>query len=156
MQLSTSVKTLPIHSSTQRSTTTAVAQPPRDQGEKVLSWGKMTLKPGEKVTRSFTVKVFDEIPATARGTSRAKLIRLRYDQHLRYQRQYQRPMCEAPKVLEATVAQLPRTGPGENMLFAGVLGSVVTFFYARTRQLSAQKSGSSAKTLTQGHYREVL
>jgi hypothetical protein len=46
--------------------------------------------------------------------------------------------CTAPKVLEAAIEQLPSTGPGENMLFAGVLGSVVTFFYARSRQLNKE------------------
>lgn len=108
-----------------------------DQGEKVLSWGKMTLKPGEKATRSFTVKVLDEIPATARGTSDPSsydcVMTNTFGTNVSVNVQ-----CEAPKVLEATVAQLPRTGPGENMVFAGVLGSVVTFFYARTRQLSAE------------------
>ena len=107
------------------------------QGEKVLSWGKMTLKPGEKVTRSFTVKVLDEIPATARGTSEPSsydcVMTNTFGTSVSINVQ-----CEAPKVLEATIEQLPSTGPGENMLFAGVLGSVVTFFYARSRQLATE------------------
>jgi uncharacterized repeat protein (TIGR01451 family) len=106
-------------------------------GERVLSWGTMTLKPGEKVTRSFTVKVLDEIPATARGTSDPSS----YDCVMVNTFGTSVSInvaCEAPKVLEATIEQLPSTGPGENMVFAGILGSVVTFFYARSRQLSKE------------------
>lgn len=102
-----------------------------------LTWGKLTLKPGEKVTRTFTVKVLDEIPLTARGTSEPGsydcIMTNTFGNSLAI-----RVNCEAPKVLEETIKQLPSTGPGENMLFAGVLGSVVTFFYARSRQLAKE------------------
>jgi hypothetical protein len=106
-------------------------------GAKVLSWGAMTLKPGEKVTRSFTVKVLDEIPSTARGTSDQGS----YDCVMTntFGTSVSIPVaCQAPKVLEATIEQLPSTGPGENMVFAGIIGSVVTFFYARSRQLAKE------------------
>ncbi len=46
--------------------------------------------------------------------------------------------CQTPKVLEATIEQLPSTGPGENMLFAGILASVVVYFYSRSRQLATE------------------
>lgn len=102
-----------------------------------LSWGKITLKPGEKVTRTFTVKVLDKIPLTARGTSEPGsydcIMTNTFGNSLSI-----RVNCEAPKVIEETVKQLPSTGPGENIMFAGVLGSVVTFFYARSRQLTKE------------------
>ena len=44
--------------------------------------------------------------------------------------------CEIPKIVETTVQELPKTGPGENLLFAGAVGAIVTFFWARSRQLS--------------------
>ncbi|MEO5691474.1 MAG: DUF11 domain-containing protein [Candidatus Saccharimonadales bacterium] len=103
----------------------------------VLSWGMMSLKPGDKVTRTFTVKVLDEIPATARGISEPSsfdcIMTNTFGNALSINVD-----CNTPKVLEATIQELPSTGPGENMLFAGVLGSVVTFFYARSRQLSKE------------------
>ena len=40
--------------------------------------------------------------------------------------------------IEQTVTQLPHTGPGENMLFAGITFAVVAFFYARSRQLKKE------------------
>ena len=46
--------------------------------------------------------------------------------------------CAGPKIVETTVSELPKTGPGENMLFAAVVGSVVTFFWARSRQLGKE------------------
>ena len=48
--------------------------------------------------------------------------------------------CPAAKeIVEQTVVkQLPSTGPGENMLFAGGLLVIVTFFWARSRQLGKE------------------
>jgi hypothetical protein len=108
-----------------------------ENGATYLSWGKILLKPGEKVTRTITVKVHDVIPATARGTSEPGsydcIMTNTFGNSLSIS-----VNCTAPKVLEAAIEQLPSTGPGENMLFAGVLGSVVTFFYARSRQLNKE------------------
>ena len=42
------------------------------------------------------------------------------------------------KVVETVATQLPRTGASENMLFAGLILSVVTFFYLRSRQLKKE------------------
>lgn len=108
-----------------------------DGGATYLDWGKLTLKPNEKVTRIFTIKVLDEIPRTARGTSE----RASYDCIMT--NTFGNTIninvkCAAPKGLETVVEQLPSTGPGENMVFAGVVGSLVTFFYARSRQLTKE------------------
>lgn len=105
-----------------------------DDESKVLSWGDVVLQPGESQTRSFVVSVLGNLPTTSRGISD--------------QSSYDCIMtnafgntvniginCDTPKKIESIVADLPKTGPGENMLFAGVLGSVVTYFYARSRQL---------------------
>lgn len=108
-----------------------------ENGVKNLTWGKITLKPGEKVARTFTIKVLDEIPLTARGTSDPGS----YDCIMTntFGNTLEMPVnCAPQKAVESAVTQLPSTGPGENMLFAGVLGSVVTFFYARSRQLSKE------------------
>ena len=46
--------------------------------------------------------------------------------------------CETPKLVEGVTQELPKTGPGENLLFAGMVGTVVTFFWARSRQLGRE------------------
>ena len=104
---------------------------------KVLTWGKVTLKPGEKVSRTFTVKVLDTIPLTPQGISEpgsydcimtntfGNTVGITVD-------------CQAPKVLEAVIKQLPSTGPTENMIFAGLLATIVVYFYSRSRQLGGE------------------
>jgi hypothetical protein len=47
--------------------------------------------------------------------------------------------CPVEKVVvEQTVTELPHTGPRENMIFAGILGAVVVYFWARSRQLGKE------------------
>lgn len=46
--------------------------------------------------------------------------------------------CDAPKVVEQTVKNLPSTGPRENLIFGGILLAVVTYFWARSRQLGKE------------------
>lgn len=102
---------------------------------KVLAWGDVKLKPGEKTSRSFVVQVLDEIPTTARGASEPSS----YDCIMTnaFGNTVNVPVaCESPKLVESAVTELPKTGPTENMLFAGALGTIVTFFWARSRQLA--------------------
>lgn len=46
--------------------------------------------------------------------------------------------CPAPKYVEQVVAELPKTGASENILFGGILLAIVVYFYARSRQLSKE------------------
>jgi len=47
--------------------------------------------------------------------------------------------CSGVKVIvEQVVSELPTTGPTENMIFAAALLSVVTYFYARSRQMGKE------------------
>ena len=108
-----------------------------NESGKVLSWGDITLQPGEKTSRSFVVQVLDTIPTTARGSSEPSS----YDCIMTnaFGNTVDIPVaCEAPKIIEETTQELPKTGPGENLLFAGIVGSVVTFFWARSRQLGRE------------------
>lgn len=104
---------------------------------KTLSWPSIDLKAGEKQVRVFTVKLLDTIPATAKGQSEAasydctminvfgNSVSIKVD-------------CPGPKVVENVVTQLPTTGPTENMIFAGIVVSVVTYFYLRSRQVNKE------------------
>lgn len=108
-----------------------------DDATHVLSWSDVTLQPGEKTSRSFVVQLLDTIPSTARGASEPSS----YDCIMTnaFGNTVDVPVaCETPKLVEGAVQELPKTGPGENLLFAGVIGSVVTFFWARSRQLGKE------------------
>lgn len=105
---------------------------------KKLTWPAVSLKPGQKEVRTFTVRVLPAIPATPRGVSDMTS----YDclmQNTFYEAYVTIPVeCPVPKVIEQVVPELPQTGPRENMLFAGIVLSIATFFYFRSRQLSTE------------------
>lgn len=106
-------------------------------GAKYLNWGKVSLKPGEKVSRTFTIKVMDTIPLTSRGTSDPSsydcIMTNTFGNTVNINMN-----CQTPKVIEKVVEQLPSTGPTENMIFSGIVASIVMFFYARSRQLGSE------------------
>ena len=108
-----------------------------DKKTGVLSWPQETLKAGEKQSRMFTVQLASTVAAGARGVSDP----LSYDCIMlnTFGNSVQIKVdCPAPKQVENVAAELPRTGPTENLLFAGGLLSVVAFFYARSRQLKSE------------------
>ena len=104
---------------------------------KVLSWSDATLAPKEKQTRTFVVKVMDEIPATASGASDptsfdcimtnifGNSTNINVD-------------CPTPKIVETVAKELPHTGPTENIIFSGVIFAITTYFYVRTRQVKRE------------------
>lgn len=104
-----------------------------DETTKTLSWPDVTLKPGEQQSRAFVVQLLKKIPATATGQSN----NTSYDCVMTNTFGNTTSIdvnCPPVKTVEHTVSQLPHTGPGENMLFAGIVLAIVVFFYARTRQ----------------------
>ena len=108
------------------------------KSEKTLTWPEVTIEPGKKQTRTFVVQVMKEIPTTNTGVSdessydcvMTNTFGNAVDISVK---------CPQEKVLiERTVSELPKTGPGENILFAGMLLAIVTYFYARSRQLGTE------------------
>jgi uncharacterized repeat protein (TIGR01451 family) len=108
-----------------------------DATSKVLAWGDITLQPGEKTSRTFVVQLLSAIPTTARGASEPSsydcIMTNAFGNTVDVN-----VACETPKLVEGAVTELPKTGPTENLIFAGVVGSVVTFFWARSRQLGKE------------------
>jgi fimbrial isopeptide formation D2 family protein len=105
---------------------------------RTLSWPEIDLKPGETQVRTFTVQVLSTIPATPKGLSDPTSYNCRIE-NVFYTSSVIIPVtCPTPKVIEQVVPELPKTGPTENMLFAGIVLAVVTFFYFRARQLSTE------------------
>jgi len=104
---------------------------------KVLSWPDVTLNQKSKQTRTFVIKVLSEIPATASGasdpTSYDCILSNTFGNSIDINIE-----CPAPKVIEQVTKELPVTGPTENMIFAGMILAVATYFYARTRQVKRE------------------
>lgn len=108
-----------------------------DTDNKTLTWATTELAPGESKSRLFVVQLSSTIPAGARGTSDPSS----YDCIMTNSFGNTIDIavaCPNQKLVEQTVSELPTTGPGQNMLFAGILLAVVSFFYARSRQLSRE------------------
>lgn len=104
--------------------------------DKTLSWGAMTLKPDETQIRKFVVQI-NQIPATARGVSDPAS----YDctiSNIFGNAVTVNVECPTVKGIEQTVSELPSTGPTENIIFGGGLLMIVTYFYARSRQLGRE------------------
>lgn len=104
---------------------------------KVLSWPAVTLGPGEKQSRTFVIKMLATLPTMPQGQSEAAS----YDCIMTnvFGNSVTIPVvCAPPKVVEKITKELPKTGPAENMLFAGVVLSVVTYFYLRSRQVGRE------------------
>lgn len=108
-----------------------------DKKTNTLAWASTTIKPGEQKTVSYVVQIKSQIPATAQGSSDPAS----YD--CRMTNIFGNSVditvnCPTPKVVEQTVTQLPKTGPGANMIFAAIVAGVVTFFYYRSKQLNRE------------------
>ena len=103
-----------------------------------LTWPSINLKPGETQVRTFAVQILSEIPPTPKGISDPSS----YDCSIEngfYTSSVVIPVtCPTPKVIEQVVPELPKTGPRENMIFAGIVFAVVVYFYLRSRQLSTE------------------
>lgn len=108
-----------------------------DKTTKTLSWQDITLNPKDKQTRTFVVKVLNEIPSTASGSSDPTS----YDCVMTniYSNSTNIDVtCPSAKIIENVAKELPKTGPTENMIFAGIVFAIGTYFYARTRQVKRE------------------
>lgn len=103
----------------------------------ILSWPDITLGPNDTQTRTFVIRLLDSIPLTAQGisnlTSYDCVMTNTFGNSININ-----VTCPTPKLIEKVVTELPKTGPTENMIFAGIILAVTTYFYARTRQLEKE------------------
>ena len=106
--------------------------------ETLLVWPKVTLNPGETQTRVFSVKLQSTISPKATGTGNPNSYDCKMTNTFGNSVTINVDCPTQKQAIEQTVAQLPHTGPGENMLFAGITFAVVAFFYARSRQLKKE------------------
>ena len=104
----------------------------------VLTWPAITLKPGEKQTRMFTVQVLEKIPAMGRGVSDPSSYDCKMTNTFGNSVNINIECPVEKLIVEQTTAELPHTGPTENMVIAGGLLAVVAYFYARSRQIKKE------------------
>lgn len=101
---------------------------------KTLTWPSVELKAGEKQSRTFVVQLASTIPATNTGTSNETSFDCTMTNTFGNSIDVKVECPYQKVVVEQIVTELPTTGPKENMIFAGVVLAIVTYFYARTRQ----------------------
>jgi|GEM_PF-3245593 len=108
-----------------------------DSTTQQLSWPPIDIKPGESVTKVFSVQIKSPIPATAASTSdpagRQYTICNKYGNETCIK--IDKPF--APTV-QKTAEQLPRTGPGESLFLTFLAVCLVGFFYSRSRVLAKE------------------
>lgn len=109
-----------------------------NDSSKTLTWPSISLKPGEKQTRLFTIQVVNEIPAMGTGVSDRTSFDCRMINVFGNAVEINVECPIQKQIVEQTVAQLPQTGPRENMIFAGIVFAVVAYFYARSRQVKKE------------------
>jgi len=105
---------------------------------KNLSWPAITLQPGQKQTRMFSVKVADPVPAMGQGADDKTSYDCRIDNTFGNSVSINIACPVEKVVVEQTVAELPHTGPTENLIFAGTLLATVTYFYTRARMMKKE------------------
>ena len=103
-----------------------------------VTWDAVELEPDGLVSRTITVRVKDEIPATPTSVGDPESFNLTMtnvfgDDSVEI-------MVEAPvaKEIEMIVKELPNTGAGTNVAVMGVTGFLVIYMYLRNRQLNKE------------------
>lgn len=105
---------------------------------KTITWGSVVLEPGQKQSRTIAVQMLSPLPATNTGTSNSESYDCKMINTFGNSVTVKVDCAPEKVIVEQVVGELPKTGPGENMLFASLLLSVVVYFYARSRQLGTE------------------
>lgn len=100
-----------------------------------FAWLNVTIAPGQKITKTIVVNVKQDIPATPRSVGNPESYDCKMGNVFGGTAVTVRVQCPGEKIVENTVSQLPTTGTGTNILFSSALIIIVTYFYARARQM---------------------
>lgn len=103
-----------------------------------ITWPTVEIKPGASIVKIVSVQVKSAIPATPQSLGNPESYNCRMVNDFAGNNTTVLLPCPTPKVVEQVVSELPKTGPTENMMFAGVVLAVVVYFYARTRQVKKE------------------
>jgi uncharacterized repeat protein (TIGR01451 family) len=108
-----------------------------DATSQQLSWAPVNIKPGESVTKVFSVQIKNPIPVTAPSQSDPA------GKQFRICNKYGNNTCvdiekPLPAVVRTTATQLPNTGPGTSLVLTFITVIVIGFFYTRARVLAQE------------------
>lgn len=103
-----------------------------------ISWPAIEIKPGTTIEKIISVQIKASIPATPQGLGNIESYNCRLVNNFAGKNTTLKVDCPTPKVVEQVVAELPKTGPTENIVFGGLLIAIVTYFYARARQMKKE------------------
>lgn len=103
-----------------------------------VTWPSTSIKPGATIEKIVNVQVKTSIPSTPQGLGNQESYNCQMVNDFSGNGTTVKIDCPTPKVVEQVVSELPKTGVTENLLFAGILLAVVTFFYTRSRQLKKE------------------
>lgn len=109
-----------------------------DKKTNILEWPLARIGAKSTQSRTFVVQVLPTIPLTNTGTSDQSSYDCVMTNTFGNSIDVVVNCAPIKKIVERTVGELPHTGPGENMIFAGSLFAVVSYFYARSRQLGKE------------------
>jgi LPXTG-motif cell wall-anchored protein len=108
-----------------------------DETTRELNWPSVNIQPGETQTRTFAVKLKASTPTTPQGQSDASSYNCLMENQ--FGNDFTVPVtCAPPKVIERVTKELPKTGPTENMIFAGIVLAAATYFFFRSKQLNKE------------------
>lgn len=103
----------------------------------VMTWPAGTINPGAVLTRTFTVRIKNPIPATPVGISDKFSFDLRLDNV--YGNDVRINLAPPPpKQVESAATSLPATGGGTSTFIVLIVSALVLFFYFRNRQLMTE------------------
>lgn len=102
-----------------------------------LSWAPVDIKPGESVTKVFSMKIKNPVPSTA--PSRSDPVGKQYI----ICNKYGNDTCiKIAKPIAAraqqTAENLPNTGPGESLILTFLAVCIIGYFYSRSRVLAKE------------------
>lgn len=99
-----------------------------------ITWPAIEIAPGATITKIVSVQVKSPLPATPQNIGNPQSYDCKMINTFAGNETVANINCPSAKVVEQVVGELPKTGPAENMAFAGILLAVVAYFYARSRQ----------------------
>lgn len=106
-----------------------------DKEHKILSWPKTTIDPGTTVTKTFLIKVKDQIPQTPASVSDPSSYDLTMTNVFRGVTVNIKLPPSISKTTEQIVNTLPKTGPGTSLIIGFAVTTTVAYFFARSRLL---------------------
>lgn len=103
----------------------------------ILSWPETTISPNSTQTRTYSIRLLQDIPATANGLNNNRSFDCKLTNI--FGNTLEVPVdCPAPKIAEQIISSLPKTNQSISILLAALTLLLVIFFYARARQIKKE------------------